>query len=275
MRADLHCHSYYSDGSESIESIIRQAHDSQLDYIAITDHDTMKGIHEAKALGNRYNVPVITGVECSSLDKERSRSVHILCYNPKDITTLQRFLDHTNECRNRQKTQIIENVRKLYPVELSEVLEKKGRSSAIFECHIMQVIASKGYTNCVCGMMMKELLSSKGRCYVKTDYADVRETVRVARDCGGIVVLAHPQEYDSFDLAQELCDKHLIDGVEVFHPRNNESSRKRLLDLAEQYNLIVTGGSDFHGSYSFNPHPIGYCTTDAVNLNRILNFKRV
>lgn len=274
MRADLHCHSYYSDGSESIESIIKQARYADLDYIAITDHDTMGGVHEAKALGNRYNIPVIAGVECSSLDTQRSRSVHVLCYNPKDILTLQRFIDHTVESRNRQRTQMIEKVRELYPVELSEVLEKKGRSPSIFECHIMQVIASKGYTNSVCGMMMKELLSPKGRCYVKSDYADVRETVRVARDCGAVVVIAHPQEYDSFDLIDELSDKRLIDGVEVFHPRNNDASRKRLLDVAEKHNLIVTGGSDFHGCYSFTPHPIGYCTTDAANLNRILNFKR-
>ena len=274
MKADLHCHSVYSDGSENVENIIMQARALGIDYLALTDHDTLAGIEPAKREANRCGINLIPAVECSCLDKERGRSVHVLCYNPKDPMTLQRFLNVTLQSRYNQKLKIIEKVREKYPVELDEVLALKGLSQSIYECHIMQVLAKKGYTNTVCGIMMRELLSSKGSCYVKTDYADVRETVRVIRDCGGVVVLAHPQEYDSFDLFRELTNKGLIDGVEVFHPRNSIGFRQQLLEIAIDKDLIITGGSDFHGSFSFNPHPLGYCTTDIHSLNRILNYKR-
>ena len=273
MIADLHCHSRFSDGSTNTESIIRYAKKSGLDYIALTDHDTLKGVESAKEYGKKYNISIITGVECSCLDKERGRSVHMLCYMPKDINTLQKALDKTLESRRKQKLQIIENVRKMYDIEVEDVLRFVGESQSIYECHIMQALADKGYTNVICGDLMKELMSSKGSCYVKTDYRDVRETVRIISDCGGIPVLAHPEEYDSLELAQELAEKKLLKGVEIYHPRNSEKTRDVLSELAQKYDLIITGGSDCHGQFSKSPHPIGYCTTDKNNLKKILSYK--
>ncbi len=273
MIADLHCHSRFSDGSTNIEGIVRYAKRAGLEYISLTDHDTFKGVESAKEYGKRYNVSIIAGVECSCLDKERGRSVHMLCYVPKDISTLQKALDKTLESRRKQKLQIIENVRKLYDIEVEDVLRFVGESQSIYECHIMQALADKGYTNVICGELMFQLMSSKGNCYVNTEYSDVRETVRIIRDCGGIPVLAHPEEYDSLELARELAEKKLIKGVEINHPRNSGKTRAMLSELAQKYDLIITGGSDFHGQYSKSPHPIGYCTTDNYNLKRILTYK--
>ncbi len=273
MIGDLHCHSRFSDGSTDIESIIRYAKNAGLEYISLTDHDTLKGVELAKEYGKKYNVNIISGVECSCLDKERGRSAHMLCYMPKDINTLQKTLDKTLESRRKQKLQIIDNIIKLYDIEVEDVLRFVGESQSIYECHIMQALADKGYTNVICGEMMSQLMSSKGSCYVKTDYRDVREMVRIISDCGGIPVLAHPEEYDSLELAQELAEKNLIKGVEIFHPRNFEKTRAILSELAKKYDLIITGGSDFHGQFSKSPHPIGYCRTDNNNIKRILSYK--
>lgn len=273
MIADLHCHSRFSDGSTDVESVIRYAKKAGLDYLALTDHDTLMGVEVAKENSKKYDISIIAGVECSCLDKQRGRSVHMLCYMPKDVETLQNALNNTLESRRNQKLQIIENVRKIYDIEVEDVLRFVGESQSIYECHIMQALADKGYTNVICGEMMSKLMSSKGSCYVKTDYCDVRETVRLINDCGGIAVLAHPEEYDSIELAHELAEKHLIKGLEIFHPRNSEKTRETLLELAQKHDLIITGGSDFHGQFSKSPHPIGYCTTDENNLKRILTYK--
>ena len=270
MLADLHCHSRYSDSSVSVERIITLAKHLNLDYIALTDHDTLAGVHEAKLFGEKYGVKVITGVECSCLDKERGRPVHMLCYQPFDIKTLQTHLNKTLESRRLQKLEIIEKVKKLYSVKLEDVLKFQGESQSIYECHIMQALAEMGYTNTICGELMYELMSRKGSCYVPTKYCDVRETLRIIKDCGGKAVLAHPEEYDSIDLAVELAENNLIQGVEVFHPRNSQSTREKLLEIAKKYKLIITGGSDFHGQFSKKPNPLGFCTANEENLKRLL-----
>lgn len=270
MLADLHCHSRNSDSSVSVERIITLAKCFNLDYIALTDHDTLAGVAEAKLLCKKYGVNLITGVECSCLDKERGRPVHMLCYQPHDIKTLQTHLDKTLESRRLQKLEIIEKVQKLYPVKLEDVLKFQGESQSIYECHIMQALAETGYTNTICGDLMSELMSRKGSCYVPTKYCDVRETLRVIKDCGGKAVLAHPEEYDSLDLAVELAENNLIQGVEVFHPRNSEETREILLKIARKYNLIITGGSDFHGQFSKKPKPLGFCVADEENVKRLL-----
>ena len=271
MVADLHCHSRYSDGSTSIENLIKYAKRANLDYIALTDHDTLAGIEEAKIYGEKNGVKIVTGVECSCLDKEKGRAVHMLCYQPKDIATLQNHLNNTLESRKNQKLKIIENLKKLYPITQEDVLKLQGESQSIYECHIMQALADMGYTNTICGYFMYQLMSSKGNCYVPTDYCDVKETVKLIKDCGGIAVLAHPEEYDSTDLVVELAEKKLIQGVEIFHPRNNEATRTKLYQVAKKHDLIITGGSDFHGQFSRNSKPLGFCTTDNDNLNRIIS----
>ena len=86
----------------------------------------------------------------------------------------------------------------------------------------------------------------------------------------GVAVMAHPVYYDSLELLEELSVKGKLDGVEVFHYSANDEQQKRLLEIAEKYDLIVTGGSDFHGLYNAYPTYIGSRTTDKKNIDRII-----
>ena len=92
-----------------------------------------------------------------------------------------------------------------------------------------------------------------------------------------MAVVAHAEQFDSFDLVERYAKKGLIRGVEVYHPRNSEMSRERLLKIAKEYHLFVTGGSDFHGQYAKNPHPLGTCGCTVSEVQRMLevsdNFK--
>ena len=114
----------------------------------------------------------------------------------------------------------------------------------------MQILCDLGYTSTAIGEMMSSLISSKGSCFVPGKYPTTREAARAIRDCGGIAVVAHAEQFDSFALVEEYAARGWIGGVEVNHPRNGADSRKRLRGIAEKYNLLVTGGSDFHGQYA-------------------------
>lgn len=258
---DLHVHTACSDGSASVEYVLDYAKRTGLRYIAVTDHDTFAGSRKARAAAGPGGPEVIPGAEISARDDKRGRNVHMLCYCPKDEDGLQRFMDDTLKRRRQQKLQMAWKISRLYPGFTVEAVEQQAlESESIYECHIMQVLCDLGYTNTAIGPLMEELISSRGSCYVPNSYPSAREAAEAIRDAGGIAVVAHPEQFDSFALVEELAQSGLIQGVEVWHPRNSEAARTRLRQLARQYDLAETGGSDYHGQYAKTPTPLAKCT---------------
>jgi phosphoribosyl 1,2-cyclic phosphate 1,2-diphosphodiesterase len=266
MIGDLHCHSKCSDGSLGIEDIIFYSKRIGLDYIAITDHDTMAGVEPACVLGKRLAIEIIPGVEISTSDYRRNRPVHILCYFPNDKGALQNFLNQTLRSRTATKLQMIKKIMALYPVSLEHIERYSNQSQSIHKCHIIQALADLGYTNVVVGPLMNRLISSRGSCYIPNSYPDVYEAISIIKQVGGIAVMAHPGQFDSLELLEELAAKKMLQGVEYNHPRNDEETRKKIQYIALKYNLITTGGSDFHGQYADNPNPLGSftCSDDSI-----------
>ena len=104
MICDLHCHTKLSDGSMGIEDIIEQAKRTNIEWLSITDHDTMASFSRAGILGERFDVNILKGVELSAWDKKRSRKVHILCYAPRSPTDWRDFaLNHVKYVKNVQR----------------------------------------------------------------------------------------------------------------------------------------------------------------------------
>ncbi|MCL1866891.1 MAG: PHP domain-containing protein, partial [Oscillospiraceae bacterium] len=170
-----------------------------------------------------------------------------------------------------------------FPITLENVVKYAAGSKAIYKCHIMHALMDYGYTIDLYGDVYDSLFSAKdGLCSEIVrgeieDYPEVKFVSQLIRSAGGIAVLAHPRVYDNFDLLEELAEDGLIDGVEAYHCSNSESEgdESRLLEIAEKYRLIVTGGSDFHGFYNHYPIPIGHYTTPSESLGRILRKKEV
>ena len=104
---------------------------------------------------------------------------------------------------------------------------------------------------------------------VEHEYPDVNFVLDLIHSAKGIAVLAHPIQYNNIELLEELAEKGKLDGVEVYHYSANDKQKEQLLKIAEKYNLIVTGGSDFHGLYNAFPAYIGCNTTDKENLDKI------
>jgi predicted metal-dependent phosphoesterase TrpH len=271
MVGDLHCHTKLSDGSLGLEEIIAQAKRTNIDFISVTDHDTMSSMSRVKILGERYGVQTIPGVELSSWDKKRGRKVHILCYAPKKPDRLEGLCLKSCEIRKACAKEMVENVMKLYPITYDSVMKHATGSKSIFKQHIMHALIDYGYTTEFYGELNDELFNLKsGKCIVEREYPEVNFVTDLIHSAGGTAVLAHPMYYDSMDLLTELAESEKIDGVEVYHYTANEAEKKAMLEAAERFGLIITGGSDFHGLYNQKPTHLGENLTDKDNLERIL-----
>ncbi len=271
MKIDLHCHTTLSDGSLGIEEVIAQAKKTGIDVLSITDHDTLASFSRAAVLGERYGVKIIQGVEMSAWDKERNQKVHILCYAPKKPDRLEGLCLKCCDIRKSCSKEMIEKVKELYPVSEESVLKHATGSKSIFKQHIMRALIEYGYALEFYGELNDRLFNlENGTCLVEREYPDVKFVLELIRSARGVSVMAHPAQYDNIELLEQLAAEGKIDGVEVDHYTADDEARKKMLEIAEKYDLIVTGGSDFHGLYNAQPSFLGSGTTSKENLDRII-----
>lgn len=270
MKADLHNHSFLSDGVLSVEEILEHGKRVGLDYISVTDHDTLAGTVQAYTYGKKIGISVIPGVEISARDYNRNRNVHILCYYPKNIIKLQGFLNETLFKREEAKLKMAKEIIKDYPITMEQIKKHSKKSQSIYECHIMESLADMGYTNVLMGELYKKIFSKDSKDYVKIDYPDIYEILNLIKEVGGVAVMAHPGQFDSIELLEELAMKKLIQGVEYNHPRNSEEVRMKIKEIAKKYNLIMTGGTDFHSYYSSKPNPLGSFTCPKGEIEKLI-----
>ena len=270
MIGDLHCHTKLSDGSLGIEDIISHAKRTGIDFLSITDHDTISSASRAAVLGERYGVRCIMGAEFSAWDRARNRKVHILCYTPEKPDRLEGLCIKTCELRRQNGKQMAANVMARFPITLESIMKYAAGSKAVYKQHIMHALIDFGYANSFYGELYKELFDPEtGSCFEAVEYPDVNFVVDLIHSARGVAVLAHPRTYDSFELLEELASRGKLDGVEVWHPSLREGDEARLLEIAARYNLIPTGGSDFHGMYNTRPTHLGKFTTPKESLDRI------
>ncbi|MBR5513815.1 MAG: PHP domain-containing protein [Ruminococcus sp.] len=271
MICDLHCHTKLSDGSLGIEDVIAQAQRTGVEWLSITDHDTMASFSRADVLAGRAGIKILHGVELSAWDKERGRKVHVLCYNPQKPDRLEGLCLKCCEIRKQTSKEMIEKVMAKYPITLESILKHTTSSKSIFKQHIMRALIDYGYALEFYGNLDRELFNRQtGSCYVEREYPDVNFVIDLIHLSGGVAVLAHPALYDSIELLEELAEKGKIDGVEIGHYSADEAYREKLTEIVDKYDLIRTGGSDFHGLYNSVPTHIGSESTDYSQIERIL-----
>ena len=264
----MHCHTKMSDGSASIDEVVLLAKKLGLKTIAVTDHDTFAGATRACVYGRRHGIEVIHGAEISCIDSSRGRKVHVLCYLCQNPDRLEGVFKKTKEHRQRAAALMLQKVMRQYPITPDMVSRRAQGSTNIYKQHIMHALLDAGYTNEIFGDLFHSLFHPKtGGAYVPVEYPEVTEILPKIHEAGGLAVLAHPAVYDSYDIMEELLSLGL-DGVEVWHPRNHSDDPERLSSFCRKHDLIMTGGTDFHGFYTKRPNPIGACTTsdDQVEL---------
>lgn len=274
MKGDLHCHTTLSDGSMGIEEVILQAKRMGLDYLAITDHDTLSSSNRAHILGDRYGVNVIPAVELSAWDKTRGEKVHILCYAPQKPDRLEGLCLKSCSIRTECAKDMIDKVMERYPIPKDAVRMYTKGSKSIFKQHIMRALVNYGYATEFYGEVNDRLFSyPDGECLVTREYPDVNFVLDLIHSSRGVAVMAHPYLFGNgnIKLLDELIEKGKLDGIEVDHFSANDEQREFLRNKCAEHGLIATGGSDFHGLYNqVNTH-IGSCTTDEENLAKLFD----
>lgn len=271
MIGDLHCHTTLSDGSLGIEETIVQAKRMGLDFLAITDHDTLSSSSRAKILGERYAVQVIPAVELSAWDKKRNSKVHILCYAPQKPDRLEGLCLKSCQIRTECAKDMIKKVLERYPIPSDAVQKYTKGSKSIYKSHIMRALVNYGYATELYGSVNDKLFASPhGECLVTREYPDVNFVLDLIHSSKGIAVMAHPVMFNNVELLKELIEAGKIDGIEAYHFSATAQKQKELAELAKKHDLIVTGGSDFHGLYNSTMTHIGQYVTDQENLEKLL-----
>lgn len=250
MKVDLHVHSYYSDGYASIDEILQEASRRNITHISIVDHDTVHGLAAIQKTSLKYDVTVIPGVEISAYDFKRNRKVHILGYAfRQDAPNIRALCTPLLQKRHENSLWQIEQLKKHgFAIERDEIKEKAKMSGVIYKQHIMACLTNADFASEEYQTLYQKLFKGQGICAKDIEYVDATLAVQAIKADGGLAVLAHPGQLDSFDMIPELIG-HGLDGIERNHPEHTEEDRLLVEKYAEQYALIQTGGSDFHDRY--------------------------
>ncbi len=249
-RIDLHTHTTFSDGSYTPAQLVALALQQDVTVLAITDHDTTDGLPEALEAAKDYSVEIIPAMELSA--QFQNREVHILGYfiNPSD-PLLQIRLKSLRSSRMDRLHRILDRLDLLgIPISLEEVEQTAGIGT-IGRPHIAYALLRKGHVNSL-KEAFEQFLGTRGKAYIPRQVPEAKEIMTWIRDAGGIPVLAHPywegyNKEESVTACQTLVEQGLH-GLEVFYGTFSAKQISFNLGLARRFNLLMTGGSDFHGS---------------------------
>jgi len=248
-RIDLHLHTTHSDGSLRPSEVLALAKAANVSALAITDHDITTGIPEAMARGQELGIEVIPGVEISSFDG--NSELHILgyCVNWEDKEFNDR-LATLRASRHRRNPLIIERLRAAgLDVTYEEVKALAGTES-VGRPHIAQLLMQKRYVSSAKEAFDRYLAEGKPA-YVARELPTPAQAISWIREARGVAVLAHPtwikETGEGLQSRVTQLKEAGLGGVEVHYSTHSKSQTATYLEMARRLNLLVTGGSDFHG----------------------------
>lgn len=256
LRIDLHIHSTASDGSLTPADIIDHAQKLNLAAIAITDHDSVDGSKEALQIGIPPSLHFLTGVEISAAHPPffpGSGSFHILGYAIHlDNRDLNQALSKLQDARKNRNPEILKRLNKLgFRISLEEVNQEVGEGQ-LGRPHIAYAMVKKGFVASI-NEAFDKYLGTARPAYVDKDRIECEQAINIIRAAGGVPVLAHPAllniEYDQkLDALLQNLIKIGLAGIEVYYPGHSPQQIRQYTELAGKYGLLITGGTDFHGS---------------------------
>ena len=244
--ADLHLHTYHSDGTRSPKEVVDVARSHGLDIIAISDHDNLAAYYEIKSYADQSGVTLIPAIELSCAYE--GVDVHVLAYafDPHD-EAIERRLRGFRETRQRRGYAIVERLGALGYDIRAERVDELAAGGAMGRPHVARALVEAGYVASVSEAFDKLLGTGKPG-YVEKERFRIAEAVSLIRAAGGLTSVAHPTLYPNHEqLVPKLFDLGL-DAVEVIHPDVTRWDRERYTHMAKFRGKFTTGGSDDHGS---------------------------
>lgn len=267
---DLHMHSTFSDGRYTPTQLVEVAAAKGLAVLALTDHDSWNGVAEAQAAAARLgNIRVLTGVELGT--QCENDSVHILGYHVNmSCEPLHAKMDEMRHGRELRLTRMLAKLDGLgYHIEV-EACDPKNR--AVGRPHVAKALVAAGYFNTV-QEVFDALLHRGGPAYVPQPKLAPEEAVQLIHEAGGIAVLAHPSELSDGTLPERLLRAVPFDGVEVYHPSADKKAQTKWLQLAQELQLLVGGGSDFHAIPDRYPTELGVWQVRYEDVKGVIEWK--
>lgn len=245
---DLHVHTTASDGTTPPEKLVRLAEAQGLRAVAITDHDNVAGYAAAAQAGAACGVEVVPGIEIST---KFQRAVHILGYyidpDSPDLKPVLDWVVQDRDARNEKMVALM--AADGLPVSYAQMHERFGE--VIGRPHFARVLVELGLAETVSEAFAR-FVEKGQKYYVGRNFLSIERSIEIIRAAGGVPVLAHPFQYrlDDGQLREliEHCLDHGLMGLECRYTGYDEQMCEYLLALAEEYRLLPTGGSDYHGA---------------------------
>lgn len=259
MIIDLHIHTYFSDGEFSPEEVILEAKKNKIKTFSITDHNTIKYNDKFIKITKENGINYIPGIEISTISRQPSNnlSLHVLGYGKKlNIEVIEKKLQGTIDGYNDRAKKIIDKLNLIFPsleMNFQSIKEKNN------EAYISRNTIAKLLVEYIKNISIKDAL--KQYVFIEEDDSwmiETEECFQLIANSGGIPVLAHSgRELRKIGQSsyEQMIKKFVnagLQGLEVYYPKHTKEEIQTIKDIAKKYNLLITGGSDWHGP-SFNP----------------------
>ena len=268
MKIDLHVHTYFSDGTHSPSKVVEMAENIGVSYLAICDHDVITGVEEALKSSQGKKVKVVPGIEITSRVSCSDKEVHIvgLYLNPNNKELIN-FSENIQNFKLDKTTKKIIKLNEALKTDISlEDLRKKTKGVP-GSAHVWMVLVDKGFAKDI--KSARDLTVKYGS--IPEDGSNnrifAREAIKMIHNSGGIAVLAHLAAYknekkfvsfqEQEDLIKELKG-YGMDGIEIFIPQVSNEDLEFGKKMALKYNLLLSGGSDFHDEVFIPQNKIGF-----------------
>ncbi len=280
MKIDLHAHSSWSDGSETVENLFREAKKREVDVVALTDHDTTRGWDEAREIAAELGIGFVPGIEITTRAHpagEKSFGIHLLAYLPDpNNKALSSALENTLRLREERLAQMFELIRAEYDLDWQDVLDQLRNGATHGRPSIAAAMVSKGHFASTADVF-NDLWAPGSAFYIPNkDVVDTIDAIRLVVAAGGVPIIAHPMSRGKGpEVGEAMPVAHFeemiaagLAGFEVDHRDVPPHVQKWLREMATTHDLIVTGSSDYHGDRKENL--LGENTTSPEMLERII-----
>lgn len=243
--ADLHLHTVFSDSTYTPEELIREAKLAGLSAIAVVDHDTVSGIEPSIRAGRLKEIEVLSGIEVTA--ENQGIEIHILGYliDYRHKGLLEK-LAVLKKNRIERVYKITGKLRELGINLQADLVFEIAKEGTCGRLHIARAMQKQGIVSST-SEAFKKYIGDKCPAYVSGFRLSPEEAIKLIKSASGIPVLAHPYTIRDDDLIPQFVDSGLM-GLEVYYPEHSQGMVNFYLDLAKKFNLLLTGGSDCHGS---------------------------
>lgn len=241
--ADLHLHTLFSDGTSSPAELVELARREGIDCLSIADHDTVMGVEPALEYAQKEGIEILSGIELTA--EYKNQEIHILGYliDHKAGSLIEKL----EVLRQNRIERVYKITDKLKGIGISLAPDKVfalADNATVGRMHVARAMVNEGIVGSPAEAFTR-FIGDKGRAYVCGFRLSPGEAIGLIRKVGGLSVLAHPYTVKD-ELVRWLIELG-VDGLEVYYPEHNPTATAFYLDFARKHNLLVTGGSDYHG----------------------------